>query len=211
VEGQLRTADFIAANGLGTWARDLALTTFRSFWGQFGWMGVLLDERLYQAAALLSALAFIGWLLWFVRAWRRRTEIAREQWAAGGLLLLLAVMVLASYAWYNLGFLQHQGRYLFRALAAVSLGAALGWREVLQRRLAWPLAAALLASAALLRLTGLLSNWPTMMLAATAALLAIRRFLPRALDPALHAMPYLALIALDGASLFLFIAPQLAP
>ncbi len=211
VVGQLRTADFIATHGLGTWAHDLVVTTFHSFWGQFGWMGVLLDERLYQVAALLSALALAGFLVWLLRAWRRRSEIARGQWAAGGLLLLLAAMVLASFAWYNLGFLQHQGRYLFPALAPVGLGMALGWREALTRRLAWPLAAALLASAVLLRLTGLFSNWPAILWAAAAVALAIRRFLPRVLDPVVHIAPYLALVALDGVSLFLFIVPQLAP
>jgi 4-amino-4-deoxy-L-arabinose transferase-like glycosyltransferase len=209
VAGQLRTAEFVAQNGLGQLLQDLTATTFRSFWGQFGWMGVLLDQRIYQALAILSALALVGFVLWAIRSGRRWPEYPKWQRAGGGLLLLLGLLTLASYLWYNLGFLQHQGRYLFRALVPVSLAVALGWREALRRRYALPLAGLVLMGALLLKLLGLLPNWPLLMLVVLAAALGIRRFLSDRWDPLVQAAPYLLLIPLDLACLFLFIVPQL--
>jgi 4-amino-4-deoxy-L-arabinose transferase-like glycosyltransferase len=209
VAGQLRTAEFVAEHGLGQLLQDLATTTFRSFWGQFGWMGVLLDQRIYQALAILSGLALVGLVLWAIRAGRRWQEYPEWQRAGGGLLLLLGLLTLATYLWYNLGFLQHQGRYLFRALVPVSLAVALGWREALRRRYALPLAAAFLVSGLVLRLVGLLPNWPLVMLVVLVAALGVRHFLPHRLDPLVQAAPYLLLIPLDLACLFLFIVPQL--
>ncbi|MCL7454611.1 MAG: glycosyltransferase family 39 protein [Anaerolineae bacterium] len=210
VVGQLRTADFVAQFGLPRLLRDFVVTSFHSFWGQFGWMGVLLDQRLYQALVVLSALAGIGFLVWFARIWRQRDTLPRWQWLAGGLLVLWAVLTLASYAWYNTTFLQHQGRYLFRALLPIGLGVALGWREALRRTHALPLAGLFLLSAVLLRIAGWLPNWPLLMVIAAAVGLGARYLLPRRFDPFLHAMPYLSLILLDLASLFLFVVPQLA-
>ena len=119
-------------------------------------------------------------------------------------------LTLASYAWYNTQFLQHQGRYLFAALVPISLAVALGWRETLRRERALPLAVLVLIAAAALKLAGLLPNWPLLMLVAVAFALAARRFLPARLEPAIQAVPYLLLIPLALASLFLFIVPQLA-
>jgi 4-amino-4-deoxy-L-arabinose transferase-like glycosyltransferase len=210
VVGQLRTADFVAQFGLPRLIQDFVLTSFHSFWGQFGWMGVLLDQRLYQALAILSALAAIGFLVWFASIWRRRTSLPGWQWVAGGLLCLWVVLTLASYAWYNLTFLQHQGRYLFRALMPIGLAVALGWRESLRRDLALPLAGLLVLGAVLLRIAGLLPNWPLLMALVVAIGLGARYLLPRRFDAIAHATPYLALIVLDLASLFLFVVPQLA-
>ena len=209
VASQLRTAEFIADHGFAQLGRDFVLTSFRSFWGQFGWMGVLLDQRLYHALAIFSALALIGFTMWAVRTWRRRAELPKWQWAAGGLLVLSGLLTLASYVWYNMTFVQHQGRYLFPALVPISLTVALGWREVLHREHALLLAAGLLAGGVVLRFTGLLSNWPFFMLGATAVALATRRLLPRRWDPLVQAIPYLFLILLDLVSLFLFMVPQL--
>ncbi len=211
VAGQLRTADFVAQHGTTQLLRDFFLTSFRSFWGQFGWMGVLLDERIYQALAILSVLALIGFGLFALRLWRRRREFPSWQWAAGAVVGLSGVFTLAGYLWYNAQFLQHQGRYLFTALVPLSLAVALGWREALRREHAWPLAALLILSTALLGLAGLLPKWPLAMLAAAAVALVIRRFLPRRLDSVIQACPYFLLLALDLASLFLFIVPQLTP
>jgi 4-amino-4-deoxy-L-arabinose transferase-like glycosyltransferase len=209
VVGQLRTTEFVTEHGTAQLVHDFTLTSFRSFWGQFGWMGVLLDERIYQALAILSALALLGFVFWGVRLWRRRGAFPRWQWAAGSLLLVSGLLTLASYFWYNAQFVQHQGRYLFTALIPIGLAVALGWRESLGRDHAWPLAALFLISVAVLRLAGLLPNWPLLMLIATAVALAVRRFLPARLDPFVRACPYVLLILADLASLFLFIVPQL--
>jgi hypothetical protein len=210
VAGQLRTTDFIAQRGLGALLHDFSLTSFHSFWGQFGWMGVLLDTRIYQGLAILSALAVIGFLIWSLRTWRGRATRPEWQWAAGSLLVASGILSLAAYLWYNTQFVQHQGRYLFTALIPLGLATALGWREALRRERAWPLVAVLLVAAIALRLAGLLPNWPLLMLVGTAVALAIRRFLPRSLDPFIQACPYLLLILLDLASLFFFILPELA-
>ena len=209
VVGQLRTAEFVAQHGAGHLLRDFFVTTFHSLWGQFGWMGVLLDQRLYQALAILSALALAGFLFWAVRAGRCWPAVPAWQRVAGGLLALSGLLTLASYLWYNTSFLQHQGRYLFPALVPISLAVALGWREALRRDQALPLAFLAVLSAIFLALAGGLSTWLLLMLGATAGALAARRFLPPAFDPLVHAVPYLLLVPLDLACLFLFIVPQL--
>ncbi len=214
VVGQLRTTDFVAEHGLGRLAGDFFLTSFRSFWGQFGWMGVLLDYRLYQALALLSALAMLGFLIWCASLRQRRGEYSRWQWAGGGMLAVSGLLTLASYIWYNTGFLQHQGRYLYPALVPIGLAAALGWREVLRRRwnlhlIALTLALVLIAGG--LRLAGLLSTWPVLILVALAAALLVRRLVAVRWDPLVHTLPYLLLIPLDLVCLYLFIVPQLSP
>ena len=210
VVGQLRTAEFVAERGFGALLHDFALTSFHSFWGQFGWMGVLLDVRIYQALAILSALALIGFALWALNAWSSRAVRARWQRAAGVTVVALGLLSLAAYLWYNTQFVQHQGRYLFTALVPIGLAVTLGWREALRRERAWLLIAAVLLVAAALRLAGLLPNWPLLMVVVVAIALGVRWFLPRRLSPFVHACPYLALVLLDLMSLFLFIVPQLA-
>lgn len=225
VAGQLRTADYVAAHGLGHWLADFFTSTFRSFWGQFGWMGVVLDERLYLALAVLSGLAIAGLLAWLaarLSGHRRpadpccatpRQELRQHSGLA--LLSLAALLVIASYIWYNLQFVQFQGRYLFPASAAIGLAMAVGWREALQRERAWLIAGLLLAGAALLAPAGLLRHdlpgWPLLLLAGAAVALAVRARLPRRWDALAQVAPYLLLPPLDLVCLFLFIVPQLAP
>jgi 4-amino-4-deoxy-L-arabinose transferase-like glycosyltransferase len=211
VVGQLRTAEFVAQHGLIRLLTDFVRTSFRSFWGQFGWMGVLLDQRLYQALAILSLLALVGFVLWVGRSWRRWPEIPRWQRAAGALFALSGSLTVVSYLWYNAtGFVQHQGRYLFPALLPLGLAVALGWREALGRDRALLLGGAFMASAVLLRLVASLETWPFLLSMAAGLALMARRFLPRGWDPVVQACPYALLVPLDVASLFLFILPQLA-
>ncbi|HNS51276.1 MAG TPA: glycosyltransferase family 39 protein [Anaerolineae bacterium] len=211
VAGQLRTAEFVAQQGAARLLHDFAVTTFHSFWGQFGWMGVLLDQRLYQALAILSTMAVAGFLLWLARAWSRRAAAPSWQIAAGVILALSGLLTLATYVWYNTGFLQHQGRYLFPALLPVGLGVALGWREALRRDRALWMAAAALAAALGIEVFRGLPTWTLAMLVGLAALLAVRRFLPPKWDAAIQACPYFLLLPVDLACLFLFIVPQLGP
>ncbi|MBI3360936.1 MAG: glycosyltransferase family 39 protein [Chloroflexi bacterium] len=135
VVGQPRTAEWIAEYGAGEVALRFAVTTFRSFWGQFGWMGVVMDARLYQALLAFSVFIFVGFIYaGFGHA--QATPFTPEQ--RDGLMLLLAsgLLTAAVYLYYNVTFVQHQGRYLFPALIPIAFGAAAGlsgWERVAYR------------------------------------------------------------------------------
>jgi 4-amino-4-deoxy-L-arabinose transferase-like glycosyltransferase len=184
VVGQPTTAGWIAEHGLAQTIQDFVLVSFRSFWAQFGWMGVLIDSRLYLLLGLVSLAAGVGFLLWLVRVVRHGQVLSGfQRWA---LVLLLAILlaVVAAHVWYNLKFVQHQGRYVFPALVPISLAFAVGLLE-----------------------------WPTLLPEAGTRLGPRRRFaaLPPALNGAAFSIFYAAFLALDVVCLYLFIVPQLRP
>jgi len=98
-------------------------------------MGVLIDVRLYQAAAVWS-----GWLCrvrrlggaWQAAGGANAGNPALWQAAAGGLLASWRWFSVASYLWYNTQFVQFQGRYL-SPHCRHQLTVAVGWREALRR------------------------------------------------------------------------------
>ncbi|MGB9890160.1 MAG: glycosyltransferase family 39 protein [Anaerolineae bacterium] len=124
VQGQPRTAEWLAQYGFVGLAVRFLRTTFQSFWGQFGWMGVPMHPPVYLALAVLSALLGLGFLAWWRD--RRRPRLTLLQRRGAILLALSATLTVLSYLWYNLTFVQHQGRYLFPALAPLALAGALG-------------------------------------------------------------------------------------
>ncbi len=138
VVGQPRSGEWLAAyGGIGLVSR-LLRTTFQSFWGQFGWMKVVLPTYIYLALALFSLLAVGGFVWWLMD--RRRPALNRSQRAGLALLLALFLLVLLEFLGYNLAFVQHQGRYLFPALIPIGLAAALGicrWALLLPARWRW--------------------------------------------------------------------------
>ncbi len=210
VVGQPRTADWIARDGLWPFLAGAAQTTFRSFWGQFGWMGVVLDARLYDALGLLSLLLVWGTLAHLLTTWRACTRHQRE----GALLLgALAGLAVGLYLYYNLGFVQHQGRYLFTALPVLGVGGAAGLRTLARRELAWGTAAALAVSGGLLALVGLLRGdlplWSLALIGATAGALAMTGWLPDKHKVLAGTALLAALALLDVVCLFGFIVPQL--
>ncbi len=211
VVGQPRTADRLAQYGVAGLARDFLLTTFRSFWAQFGWMGVLVDERIYLLLALLCALVGSGLIIYLVKVIRQRDTLSAYQKAALGLLALSAFLTLLSYLWYNTEFVQHQGRYLFPALVPLGLFFALGLREILLRERAKVVAilglAGLLLLAAKGLLTGDFNKWSMALLGGTALAFGLKTFLPERYDDFAFALPYLGLFALDAICLFGFIVP----
>ena len=173
--GQLRAADFVAQQGWQAYWLRAVRDTFRSFWGQFGWMGVVLDTRVYFALLLLSGVALGGLVLRAASGRRRPTSPA---------LILLGVSILLTllvYAWYNTRFLQHQGRYLFTALIPIAIFFSLGWEGVLRPGAGRILAATLaifgfgLAAWGMLAGSGL-PKWPLVITAAFAAGLLIVDF-----------------------------------
>jgi len=113
---------------------SMASTLFRSFWGQFGWMGVLMDERLYLGLAMFSLVIALGIGL-FVSPWGSFwTAVDRRDRGAWLVAAAPLVVVAAMTALYNLTYLQPQGRYLFPAMATVGLAVAAGLREIVATR-----------------------------------------------------------------------------
>lgn len=133
VAGQPTTQAWIAANGsLDYFERAFSLT-FRSFWGVFGWMGVAMGESIYVAALFFAGVLFLG-LLWAsmrLISGPPDTDMDHFQTTVIVILGLLLVAVVLSFVWYNLKFVQHQGRYFFWGMLAIGTVVALGWREVL--------------------------------------------------------------------------------
>ena len=117
VADQPRTADYIAQHGAIAFTVDMARVTYKSFWGQFGWMALPLDNVLggwlYRGFGLLLLVGASGALLA-----NRRGDIS-----ASSLALLLSPLILAllQFAYYNIEFQQWQGRYLFPALIPIAL------------------------------------------------------------------------------------------
>lgn len=156
VAGQPTAAAWIAEYGWGAYWERAWTFTFKSFWGVFGWMGVFMDGRIYTALYVVSAMAAVGLVAWHGRNWKGPwPRIFSSPYLA---LLLLWLGSLAAYAWYNLGFIQHQGRYLFPALPAWSLLFAVGWWGVLTRRASMAAGVVVLAAAALHALVGTLGS-----------------------------------------------------
>jgi 4-amino-4-deoxy-L-arabinose transferase-like glycosyltransferase len=198
VEGQPTTAEWIADYGWRYLIGQGVRTTYRSFWGKFGWMAVLMDRRIYLALSLFAAVATAGFIWWLVSAWvsfrrsgqagilnsskdatsaRPRPLTSSGCLGAPAVLLLFSVLLtFISYLWYNTKFVQHQGRYLFPALVPLSLALALGWWTIVRR------AGALVARTA----------WPARV------------------NGLLFASPYAGLAVLDVVCLFAFVVPYLS-
>ncbi|MEM7801570.1 MAG: hypothetical protein AAF633_20410 [Chloroflexota bacterium] len=150
VVGQPTTELWIAQFGASEVLRRFMLTSFQSFWGQFGWMGVLMPSWAYQSLALFSALVFVGFLLTVIRSNRRqkgremvfgivassaagKSDQSRQKLDGNqGLsivhrsFLALFLLNLSLYLVYNLTFVQHQGRYLFASLIPISYAVGMG-------------------------------------------------------------------------------------
>jgi 4-amino-4-deoxy-L-arabinose transferase-like glycosyltransferase len=153
VAGQPATADAIAQSGFGGLMAQLLRTAFQSFWGQFGWMAIPLNDGLYLALLGLTFVSAALFMAWWVhgRSANRRlrgqtqtktgadihspylvlTEAQNRQLT---LLALLALLTLLAFIWYNLQFVQHQGRYLYPALIPIGAALALGWSFPFSRR-----------------------------------------------------------------------------
>ena len=209
VVGQLRTADYLAAVGWVVYLKDLATTSFHSFWGQFGWMAVPMDGRIYLGLGLLSALMAVGCVMVI---WKRK---GLEGWKDGRLVGLWLAFTSLMYLYYNLSLVQFQGRYLFPALVPIGLWGVLGLREILSRRWMWIgvgvcVAGGLIVGAAGL-LRGDLDGWDLLITGGVMLVLVVRRWLPARLDGWVLAAPFAGLAGLSVHSLFALIVPYLRP
>ena len=137
VVGQPTTAQWLIDYGASGLLQRFLATTYRSFWGQFGWMSTPMPDREYLILGLLSGVALIGWIGWLVEK-RMKDEGGRMKTAfhpspQAAILALWFVLTVGGYLYYNLTFVQHQGRYLFPALIPIGLVFAIGWWQVLDK------------------------------------------------------------------------------
>ncbi len=125
------------------------------------------------------------------------------------------LLTLLTYIYYNITFLQHQGRYLFTALIPIAIFLALGWHAALQPLAGRVTAAVLVAWAVLLAAWGLatghgLPKWPIAITVAFAAALVVAGLLPERGRRWAYALPFALLPLLAVYALFGAIVPALA-
>jgi hypothetical protein len=214
VTGQLTTAQYLADHGALALARAFIQTTFQSFWGQFGWMGVVLPQRVYLALAVLSGLVIVGAIAYAVRVLRGGEPLQPATRRGLVLLLVWGSLSVMGYLWWNTKYLQHQARYLFPALIPWGVAFTLGFREVL-RRAFWP-ALALLGLAALATLgvglaMGDVKGFTLALLVVAAGVLAGARWLEQRRPGAPLALFYSGMAAFAILCLYVYVVPALRP
>ncbi|MCY4061782.1 MAG: DUF2142 domain-containing protein [Chloroflexi bacterium] len=146
VADQPRTSEYVAQHGFATYISQMTSTTFKSFWGQFGWMALPLDGILggwiYRGFTLLTLAGLIGALHSSRPSRRPDPPLARSRIPRPVYILMLTtlLLVVAQFLYYNIEFQQWQGRYLFPALIPISLTLVYGldyWRARLLWRWGW--------------------------------------------------------------------------
>ncbi len=142
-----------------------------------------MDERVYTACLIFTGVLFLGLLWASVRLISGSPDTDMDDYQVTVLVIfaLLIFVVTASYVWYNLKFVQHQGRYFFWGLLPISALVALGWREVLQplQGLISGTLGAVLAGALFMAglVAGDIDTWTLLMVTAASVLLLIQPIL----------------------------------
>ena len=128
VSDQLRTADYIAEHGFGAYLSGMARTFFVSSFGQFGWMALPVDGVLGGLPILLYGLLPLAGV---AGAWR----VARQIKSTARVVLLAVIALVALQTlFYNIEFVQWQGRYFFPALVPAAILIVCGASYWLRRR-----------------------------------------------------------------------------
>ena len=141
VVGQPRTSDRIDELGFDGYLQEISRVTFNSFWGQFGWMAVPLQDHydglFYHFTKVMLSVAASGLLLEMVILRRRdKAPITAQQYSAWIIMIATTLLSVLAYIYYNTEFQQYQGRYMFTMLIPLGLWLALGfdaWRRLFTR------------------------------------------------------------------------------
>lgn len=141
VADQPRTVDYIAENGFGMYLSEMLRVTFNSFWGQFGWMAVPLDNVfggwIYRGFAILMGVGVSSLILARLpRFSNKNSDDTKRQTTFNIWVILTTTLILAilAYLYYNTEFRQWQGRYMFPGLIPFALLIVYGmdtWRKAL--------------------------------------------------------------------------------
>ena len=133
VLGQPTTTWWIRDHGILAYFERAFDLTYRTFWGAFGWSGVMMSNRVYVTTLIFSGVLFMGLLWSVVRLISGSPDADMDPYQVTVLALfgVMSLAVFAAFVWYNLKFVQHQGRYFFWGMLAIGTFVALAWREVL--------------------------------------------------------------------------------
>ncbi len=219
VVGQLRTTDYLDQVGVTNYISNFATTTFHSYWGQFGWMAVPMDQRTYTLLVVLLLVSIGGLVGFAIAAFtptpasiQPNSEQSRALWLMAIAILLMAV----AFGWYNLGFVQFQGRYLFPVLIPAGVLFSLGLYEALSQRWAKWLAGGLLLALIWITASGLLSGgldkWAILIIGLALVVVVVRIFLLTywlIITRAIFIACYVGLAFLTLMSPFWFVEPYL--
>lgn len=114
----------------------LALSTFMSFWGVYGYMGLLMPAPYYALWCLVWVVAASGWVLAYRRVGFGVVQDS-ERVLGVGLFVVPLLVVLLAHFYFNIAHptaaYQPQGRYLFCGILPVLTLFVLGWREILRK------------------------------------------------------------------------------
>ena len=142
VADQMRRMEYIAEHGSLMYLQEMTRVTFNSFWGQFGWMALPLDGLfggwIYRGFALLTFVGLSGAILYGSARQSDADHSAQVRTQIGFIFLATLVLVALAYLYYNIEYLQWQGRYLFAGLIPLAWLLVYGldfWRgQMLSRR-----------------------------------------------------------------------------
>ncbi len=113
----------------------VALWTWCSFWGVLGQANQFMPAWFYLMGGVLTMCTTAGCarLWWCSRRGESGMDVTQRQML---LLFALALAVaLIAFVKFNADFFQAQARYLFTAIAPIVCFSALGWRELVPRRM----------------------------------------------------------------------------
>ena len=131
------------------WIKDV----FQSFVGTFGHLNIPLDSDIYSFFKILFVLGAFGFFTYLIRM-HDAMHIHRKSFMLLGAALLFTLVELFVF---NLRFYQPQGRYLFPALASITLFIGVGLFELLPSRFHASLLFSLFLTALFTNIAGLLS------------------------------------------------------
>jgi hypothetical protein len=212
VVGQPRTMDAIARDGLMPFLLSAFRTVFQSYWGQFGWMGVVLDNRIYRGLIVLTFSAVFGVIVLIVDTAKEQKPIKiRDEVVFLGVSAAITVVM---FIGYNISFIQHQGRYIFPALPVWAILMGLGLQYLLNRKVAMTYALSLLALIIILGLWGVIIGdiqfWWLLILGVALFGTASILYIPQQFSTIYGVGLLGALACLDVVCLFGFIVPMLS-
>lgn len=135
--GSAQASMFIESFGaLDYWVNWVGWWTLRSFIGAFGYMDIFFSDTLYR---MIVAIFLVGALAWALK--RSKPETSATADPASRSFTIVAwcffAIILGYFFMFNMTYFQAQARYLYPAIAPISIGLSVGLCSLMQKRSYW--------------------------------------------------------------------------